>query len=124
VFGLFGTLAVILAAVGIYGALAFSVRQRTAEIGLRLAIGANRGDIARMVLRHGGVVAAGGLLFGVTGAFGVSRYVQSLLFKVAPVDPLTFMTASAVVVVAVLAGSVLPAMRAARVDPAVALRYE
>lgn len=124
VFGLFGTLAVVLAAVGVYGALAFSVRQRTAEIGLRMAIGANRVDVAGMVLRHGGIVAAAGLLLGVTAAFGISRYVQSLLFKVAPTDPVTLVAASAVIVVAVLAGSVVPAMRAARVDPAVALRHE
>lgn len=124
VFGLFGTLAVILAAVGIYGALAFSVRQRTAEIGLRMAIGADRADIAGMVLRHGGLVAGAGLILGVTAAFSVSRYVQSLLFQSAPADPATFVIACVVVLIAVLAGAVLPALRAARVDPAVALRYE
>ena len=116
--------AVVLAAIGIYAALAFSIRQRTAEIGLRMAVGAGRGDIAGMVLRHGAIVAAAGLVLGGILAFGVARYVQSLLFKVAPTDPVTFVTAAVVVVVAVLAGCIVPAMRAARVDPVVALRYE
>jgi putative ABC transport system permease protein len=124
VFGLFGTLAVILAGIGIYGALAFSIRQRTVEIGVRMALGAMRRDIARLVLQHGAVVVALGLVLGLAGAFAASRFIESLLFNVAAADPTTFAIASAVVVVCALLGCIVPAIRAARVDPAVALRYD
>jgi predicted permease len=124
VFGLFGTLAVILAGLGIYGALAFSIRQRTVEIGVRMALGAMRRDIARMVLHHGAVVVAIGLVLGIAGALAASRFVESLLFNVAAADPMTFAIASLVVVCAALLGCVVPALRAVRVDPAVALRSE
>jgi putative ABC transport system permease protein len=124
VFGLFGALAVILAGIGIYGALAFSIRQRTTEIGVRMALGAMRRDIARMVLRHGALVASIGLVLGLGGAFAGSRYIESVLFNVAAVDVRTLATASAVVVLAALLGCIVPAIRAARVDPAVALRAD
>jgi putative ABC transport system permease protein len=124
VFGLFGTLAVILAGIGIYGALAFSIRQRTVEIGVRMALGAMRRDIARLVLQHGALVVSLGIALGLAGAFAGSRYVESLLFNVAAADPATFATASVVVVVAALLGCVVPAIRAVRVDPAVALRAD
>jgi putative ABC transport system permease protein len=124
VFGLFGTLAVILAGIGIYGALAFSIRQRTVEIGVRMALGAVRRDIARMVLQHGALVVSLGVGLGLAGAFAGSRYVESLLFNVAAADPAIFAIASVVVVVAALLGCVVPAIRAVRVDPAVALRAD
>jgi putative ABC transport system permease protein len=124
VFGLFGTLAVILAGIGIYGALAFSIRQRTSEIGVRMALGAMRRDIARMVLGHGALVAAIGLGLGLGGALAGSRYIESLLFNVAAADVATLATASAIVAGAALVGCLVPAFRAARVDPAVALRTE
>jgi putative ABC transport system permease protein len=124
VFGLFGTLAVILAGIGIYGALTFSIRQRTVEIGVRMALGAMRRDIARLVLQHGALVVSLGLALGLAGAFAGSRYVQSLLFNVAAADPATFAVASVVVVIAALLGCVVPAIRAVRVDPAVALRAD
>ena len=124
VFGLFSTLAVALAAIGIYGTLAFSIRQRTVEIGVRMALGALRRDIAGMVLRHGAVVVIAGCAIGAAGAFAASRFIRSLLFNVAPGDPNTFAIAAAVIVTAALAGCVIPAVRAARVDPAVALRYD
>jgi putative ABC transport system permease protein len=119
-----GCSARILAGIGIYGALAFSIRQRTVEIGVRMALGAMRRDIARMVLGHGALVASIGLALGLAGAFAGSRYIESLLFNVAAMDPWTLATASAVVVAAALLGCALPAIRAARVDPAIALRCE
>ena len=124
VFGLFGTLALILAGIGIYGALAYSIRQRTTEIGVRMALGALRADIARMVLRHGALVVSIGLVLGLTGAFAGSRYVQSLLFNATGAEPRVFGVAIIVVIAAALLGCVVPAIRAARVDPAVALRAE
>jgi predicted permease len=124
VFGLFGTLALILAGIGIYGALAYSIRERTTEIGVRMALGARRVDIARMVLRYGALVVSIGVVLGLAGAFAGSRYVQSLLFNATGAAPGVFGLAVAVVVTAALLGCVLPAIRAARVDPAVALRAE
>jgi putative ABC transport system permease protein len=124
VFGLFGTVAVILATIGIYGALAFSIRQRTMEIGVRMALGAMRWDIGRLVLSHGTRVVAIGLGMGVAGAFVASRYLQSLLFNVAAADPWTFATAASVVAAAALLGCIVPAVQAARVNPAMTLRYD
>lgn len=124
VFGLFGTLAVALAAIGIYGALAFSIRHRTVEIGVRLALGALRRDVAVMVLRHGAVIAAAGLALGLAGAVAGSRYIESLLFNVAALDGWTLAVACIVVTLAVLCGCLVPALRAARIDPATALRYD
>jgi predicted permease len=124
VFSLFGTLAVILAAIGIYGTLAFSIRQRTVEIGVRMALGALRSDVAGMVLRHGALVVFLGCAVGAAGAFAASRFIGSLLFNVAPGDPGTFAMAAGVLTLAALAGCIIPAARASRIDPAVALRYE
>jgi putative ABC transport system permease protein len=124
VFGLFGALAVALAGIGIYGALSFSIRQRTVEIGVRIALGAVRRDVAVMVLRHGIAVAAAGLSLGLAGAFAGSRYIGSLLFNVAAADAWTFAAACVVVTTAVLCGSIVPAVRATQIDPATALRYD
>jgi predicted permease len=124
VFSLFGALAVMVAGIGIYGTLAFSIRQRTTEIGIRLALGARRSDVARMVLRHGALVVTAGCALGAAAAYGGSRFAGSLLFKVAPADPTTFAVAAGVIVIAALAGCLIPAVRAARVDPVVALRYD
>jgi putative ABC transport system permease protein len=124
IFGLFGTLAVILASIGIYGALAFTIRQRTVEIGVRMALGAMRRDIAGVVLRQGALVVAMGLVLGLSGALTGLRYVRSLLFNVAPADPWGLATAALVVALAALLGCVIPTLRAVRVDPAVALRYD
>jgi ABC-type antimicrobial peptide transport system permease subunit len=123
-FGLFGTLAVVLAAVGIYGALAFSMRQRTPEIGIRLAFGAEPRDIAVMVIRHALFVAAVGLLVGTAASVVLMEYIDSLLLDVAPRDIPTFVTSSIVILTAALLGAVPPAIRAARVDPAAALRTQ
>jgi predicted permease len=124
VFGLFGTLAVVLAGIGIYGALAFSIRQRTTEIGVRLALGAVRGDIARMVFRHAAAVVSIGVILGLAGAVAGSRYLRSLLFNAAGADGVLLATAALVVIVAALLGCAVPAFSASRVDPAVTLRTE
>lgn len=124
VFSLFGTLAVVLSAVGIYGTLAFATRQRTKEIGVRMAFGAGRHDVAAMILRYAAFVVAAGMVLGAAGAFAAGRFVRSLLFNVATDDPGTFVAAASVIAIAALAGSLIPAARAARIDPAVALRYE
>jgi hypothetical protein len=118
VFSFFGTLAVMVAGIGIYGTLTFSTRQRTTEIGIRLALGARPSDVARMVLRHGVLVVTAGCAPAAAAAYGASRFTGSLLFKVAPADPTTFALAAGVIVRAALAGCLIPAVRAAPVDVA------
>jgi putative ABC transport system permease protein len=121
---LFGLLAVIIEGVGIAGVLAFSVSARTNEIGIRMSLGADNGRVEQMILMEGGVLAAVGLLLGVSGAFFAARVIHGLLFGVAPHDPATF------AIVAVLMGTIgivacwIPALRAARIDPAIAMRSE
>ncbi len=122
--GVFAVLALVLAAVGIYSVMAYTVGQRTHEIGVRLAIGASRGDVVRLVLRQTVMLTAAGLVIGVAAAAGLTRLMRTLLFEVEPGDPLT-VTAGAFVLLAVsLAAGLVPGRRAARVDPIVALRYE
>jgi ABC-type antimicrobial peptide transport system permease subunit len=123
IFGLFGTLAVALAAVGIYAALAFSVRERTAEIGVRMALGAMPRDIVAIVLRHGLAVLAVGWCVGAVATWSFAGAIKSVLYNVAPTDVGAFATASGVIALACLAGCLVPAVRAARTDPAVTLRY-
>jgi len=122
--GLFAALAVIVACVGLYGLLAFQVARRTQEIGIRLALGAEREDVLRLVLGRGAGLAIAGTLLGCAAALGVTRYVQSFLFGVRPADPLTFIVTAVLLVGVALIGSYIPARRAAKVDPMVALRYE
>lgn len=123
-FALFGVSAGLLAMVGLYGALAFAVRRRVPEIGVRIAFGAGRSDIVRLILREGLVVVAFGLIAGAAVAFGLAQYVESLLFGVAPADPLTFAAALLLIGSAASLGCLVPAVRAARIDPAAALRAE
>lgn len=121
---LFGGLALVLAAVGVYGVLSYSVNQQTHEIGIRLALGAQPGSVLRLVVGQGLKLAGVGLLLGLIGAFAAMRLLSSLLFGVSTHDPLTFAGVSlALVGVAVLA-CYIPAKRATRVDPIIALRYE
>jgi predicted permease len=122
--GLFAALAVTVACVGLYGLLAFQVGRRTQEIGIRLALGAERRDVTRLVLRRGAVLAMAGTLAGCAAALGATRYMQSFLFGVKAADPLTFLATAALLFVVALLGSYIPARRAAQVDPMVALRYE
>jgi len=123
-FGLFGGLAIALAAVGLYASLALAVRQRTPEIGVRIALGANPSSVARLVLGQGLRLVALGWLIGAAAAMVAADWMRSLLFGVQPSDPTTFALASLVIALAGLAGSALPALRAATVDPVVALRAD
>jgi putative ABC transport system permease protein len=119
---LFGILAVVIAAVGIAGVLAFSVSARTNEIGIRMSLGADSGRVQRMVLWEGGVLLVVGLLVGVVGAASGTHFIRSLLFGVEPTDPPTLIGVAAAMAVVGLAACWLPALRAAKIDPAVAIR--
>jgi putative ABC transport system permease protein len=121
---LFSGLAVLLAAVGIFGLMAQLVVRRTPEIGLRMAVGAAPSDVLRMVLGHGATLAAIGAVTGIAGAFVLARVLRSLLYDVSPADPISYVVAAAVMAVAVLAACAVPALRAARVAPVEALRDE
>jgi predicted permease len=122
--GLFAALALTVACVGLYGLLAFQVGRRTQEIGIRLALGAQREDVLILILGRGAILAIVGTLTGCAAALGVTRYVQSFLFEVKPADPATLIAVAALLVGIALIASYIPARRAAKVDPMVALRYE
>jgi putative ABC transport system permease protein len=122
--GLFAALALILAAVGIYGAMAYAVDQRTHEIGIRTALGAQRRDVLRLVMRDGAKIAFLGIASGIAGALALTRLMASLLFEVKPTDPATFAGVAILLALVALAACYIPARRAMRVDPMVALRYE
>jgi hypothetical protein len=117
-----GIMAVIIAAVGIAGVLAFSVSARTNEIGIRMSLGADSARVQRMILREGGVLLAAGLVFGVVGAFLAAGVIRGLLFGVAPHDPTTFIGVVVSMAAIGIAACWIPALRAARVDPAIAMR--
>jgi predicted permease len=120
----FGALAMIIAMVGIAGVLAFSVSSRTQEIGIRMSLGADASRVLRMVLGEGGVLLVVGLVAGLAGALLTSRLLQGLLFGVAPNDPLTLGAVATLIGTVGVAACLLPALRAAKVDPAIALRSE
>jgi ABC-type antimicrobial peptide transport system permease subunit len=104
--------------------VAYSVARRTREIGIRVALGAQRIDVARMVLREGAVLAAAGIGIGLAGALALTRVLRTLLFETAPNDPATLMCVAAAVLLLVLLATLIPAHRATRVNPITALRYE
>jgi ABC-type antimicrobial peptide transport system permease subunit len=122
--GFFGLLALLLAAVGIYGVISYSVGQRTREIGIRMALGAQRGKVFEMILRQGLMLAGSGIALGVVAALGVGRMLAGFLYGVGASDPLTFISLTIFLAAVALAASFFPARRAAKIDPMRALRYE
>jgi putative ABC transport system permease protein len=122
--GIFAGLALLLASVGIYGVLSYVVTQRTNEIGIRMALGAGRGNVLWMILRQGLALTGAGIGVGVAGAYALTGVLQTLLYGVKPTDPVTFVAVTVVMVAVAMFACVVPVWRATRVDPMVALRYE
>jgi ABC-type antimicrobial peptide transport system permease subunit len=122
--GLAAGVALFLGSVGIYGVISYVVSQRTREIGVRMAMGAETADVSRMVLKQALLLAGGGVGIGLVGAVGLTRLMSALLYGVSPMDPLTFGSVAVGLSLVALLASYLPARRAARVDPVVALRFE
>ena len=122
--GLFAALAFILSAIGIYGVINYEVTQRTGEIGVRMALGAQSRDVLRLIIGQGLVLTLGGLVVGLAGAFVLTRFLTGLLFEVKPTDPLTYAAVAGLLAVVATVACLIPARRATKVDPLVALRYE
>ena len=122
--GIAGAMALVLGIVGIYGVISYTVSQRRREIGIRLALGAQPGELKTMFVRHGLAMAGTGVLIGLGSAAILMRLMKSLLFGISPLDPLTYASVPIVLVAAAVLASYLPARRAAAVDPTEALRAE
>lgn len=122
--GVFGGLALTLALVGLFGVVSYSVAQRHREIGIRMAIGARRRDVLRLVFSQGLVLVASGIAVGLLGAWAVGRLVESFLYAISPTDLVTLVVTSLLLLLATAAAIFLPARRAASIDPVTALKYE
>ena len=122
--GIAAGVALLLGVIGIYGAMSYIVSQRTGEIGVRLALGAEPGSVARMIVREGGVVAGAGIVAGLATAFAGSRLIESLLYGISPRDPAVFASTTAILLAVALPACWFPARRAARLSPLEALRMD
>jgi putative ABC transport system permease protein len=122
--GILGGLALLLAAIGLYGVMAYTVSQSTREVGLRMALGASASEVFRLMMSHGLALTIGGVTLGAAGALGLTRLLGYLLYKVSPYDPATFCGAFVVLMIVSALACFLPAWRATRVDPMAALRYD
>jgi len=122
--GSFGALGLLLAMGGIYGVISYGVTQRTREIGVRMALGAQPGNVLRMVIREGMLLAGAGIIAGIAGALALGRVLQSFLFEIKPTDPTTFVGVAFALAIVAMAACYIPAWRAMRIEPMEALRYE